>query len=94
MHIQHWNEFNELLALLGPPPDGATDGGTAEVVEAIGDIEFKSFMRPSKFFISALSSSVLKECCKVIIKILQFKKKFVLKKSILKTNLLRFVNSK
>ena len=28
-----------------------------------GDIEFKSFIRPSKFFISALSSSVLKECC-------------------------------
>ena len=67
MHIQHWNEFNELLALLGPPPDGATDGGAAEVV-AIGDIEFKSFMRPSKFFISALSSSVLKECCKIIMK--------------------------
>ena len=37
-----------------------------------GEIEFRSFMRPSKFFISAFSSSVLNECC-------EEKKKLVIK---------------
>ena len=37
--------------------------GVMEFSFSMGDIEFRSFIRPSRFFISALSSSVLEECC-------------------------------